>query len=166
VENCTIYDLTTNGIDVSLGAGSTLSVHNTSFTNIGGTAVRQTSTAGTPTSLLTHVTMAAGGLGVDVLTGNLTISESAISAMAQEAVKVENSAKVNAMSCVMTNNNFGLNASSSGSTVNFANCDILNNSFGLNVVSGATGNRFGNSRIFSNGVDVQNAGTLNLQANQ
>jgi hypothetical protein len=168
VESCSIYGVTSQGIDVvhtGTGAGE-LTVDNTTFTNIGNVAVRVAATAGTPTASLTNVRIQRALIGFDVLQGTGTISNSRISNVTNQAVVVENSAVINATGCTLNNNGTGLSAFAAGSTINFANCDVFKNGTGLTVAAGATGNRFGNSRIFANTTDQNIAGTLNLQTNQ
>ena len=171
VENCSIYGFTQNGIELAISAAnlSELSVTNTSFTNITGSAIKQALTgAGTlGNSQITNVRMNHGNIGLEVLNGNATIANSAISHMAGDAIKASGATTINIAGVVMDNNNgAGINASSAGSTVNFANCDIFNNNTGLNIAAGATGNRFGNSRIFGNGVNENVVGTLNNPSNR
>jgi hypothetical protein len=173
VENCTISNITQNGIDVSLGATTVfneLSVTNTTFFNVGGAAISQVATSGgggVPTAQITNCRMNSVGRGLDVTFGNATIANSAISHAAAEGVKSNgNGVTINAAGVVVDNSATGLSAAVSGATINFANCDIVNNSTGLNIVAGGTGNRFGNSRIFSNSNNINNLGTLNNPANQ
>jgi hypothetical protein len=46
VDNCQIYEFTTNGIDVALGAAASVDVKDTRINNIGGAGIRTASTAG------------------------------------------------------------------------------------------------------------------------
>jgi parallel beta helix pectate lyase-like protein len=171
VENCSIYGFTGDGIDAAIAAAhvSELSVTNTSFTNITGTAIKQ-SVTGVGTlghSQITNVKINRGGTGLDVQAGNATIAQSVISHLTGDGIKATNATTINIAGVVLDNiNGAGINAASSGAIVNFANCDIFNNNTGLNIAAGATGNRFGNSRIFGNGVNENVLGALNLQGNR
>jgi hypothetical protein len=168
VENCTIYGFTTHGIDVSLPAStaSQLTVTNTSITNVNSVGIRIAAVSGTPTAQLTNVRINRTGFGLDVLNGNTTIANSAISHVTNQGIVAEGTSVINAASVVLNNNGTGISALASGSTVNFANCDIFNNGTGLNIAAGATGNRFGNSRIFQNTTNENVLGALNLQTNR
>jgi hypothetical protein len=168
VENCTIAGFTQQGIDFAItgsGTGVSLSVQNVSITTVG-TGIRQSAGSGLPTSQINNLRVNSSSFGLDVVSGNATIANSALSHIANEALKAEGTTTLNAVSTVVSNSSVGLSAASNGSTVNFANCDIFNNSTGLNIVAGATGNRFGNSRIFSNSVNENVLGTLNNPANR
>jgi Right handed beta helix region len=160
-----------DGIDAAIAAAhlSELSVTNTSFTNITGSAIKQSVTGvGTlGNAQITNVRINHGGLGLDVQAGNATIAHSFVSHLTGDGLKASNTATLNIAGVVLDNiNGAGINAASSGSKVNFANCDIFNNNTGLNIVAGAIGTRFGNSRIFGNGVDENVLGVLNLQGNR
>jgi parallel beta helix pectate lyase-like protein len=171
VENCTIYGFTGDGIDAAIGSAhvSELSVTNTSFTNITGSAIKQ-SVTGVGTlghSQISNVRINRGGNGVEILNGNSTIAHSFISHLTGDGIKASGVATLNIADVVLDNiNGAGINASSSGSTANFANCDIFNNNTGILIAVGATGNRFGNSRIFGNGNNENVLGVLNLQGNR
>ena len=170
IENCSIYGFATHGIDMSHGGVGTgeLSIHNTSFSNIGSVAVRIARTAGTTQSAsLNNVRINRAAFGVDVLNDiEATISNSVVSHVTNQAVVAEGTSTVNVVSSVLSHSGTGLQALAAGSTVNFANCDIFSNGTGLNIVAGATGNRFGNSRIFANTTNENVAGVLNLQSNR
>jgi parallel beta helix pectate lyase-like protein len=167
VENCTIYNFTQQGIDVShngTGAGQ-LSVTNTSFNNINNVAIRVDSTAGSPSASIEHVRIHRAGFGVDVLkTSQATISNSEIAYVTNQAIVAENTSTVNAAKCVLFKNGTGISAFNSGATIRFGDCDIYNNTVGVNVAAGATGDRFGNTRLFGNGTDT--VGTTSLRTQQ
>lgn len=170
VENCVIFGFGTHGIDMSHSGTGTgqLVVQNSTFSDINSVAIRVARTAGTTQSaMLNNVRIFKAGIGFDVLNDiEATISNSVISHVVGQAIVAENTATINAVNCVLSNNGSGIVAFTSGSTVNFANCDIFNNGTGLSIVAGATGNRFGNSRIFANGTNENVAGTLNLGTNR
>ena len=166
VESCAINGFLTHGIDMvhtGVGAGE-LSVLNSTFTNIGTVAIRVAATAGTPSVAVDHVRIQRASLGLDVLQGTASISNSVISQVTNQAVVAENTAVINVNTCTLYKNGSGIVAFTAGSTVNFANCDIYNNTTGVNIAAGATGNRFGNSRIFQNTTNT--VGTLTLGTNQ
>jgi hypothetical protein len=168
VENCTIYGFTTHGIDVSLPAStvSQLTVANTSITNVNSVGIRIASgAAGVPTAQLTNVRINRTNFGLDVLAGNTTIANSAISHVVNQGIVSEGTAVINAAGVVLDNNGTGIGTLGT-STVNFANCDIFNNTTGINIAAGTTGNRFGNSRIFQNTTNETVVGALNLQTNR
>jgi len=166
VENCSIYAQNDDGIEVALGAATTarLSVTNTSITKITDVAVRISAASGTPTAQLNNVRIQRASIGLDILNGNATIANSAISDVTNQAIVSEGAAIVNAGYCILNNNGTGISAFTSGSTIRFANCNIFNNTVGVNVAVGATGDRFGSSAVFGNGTDT--VGTTTLRTSQ
>lgn len=167
VENCTIYDFSDDGIDVVYNlAGGTgqLSVENTSITNIGDVGVRVALTTGNPlVAQLNNVKIHRASIGFDVLSGNATITNSAIGYVTNQAIVAESNSTINVGYCVLANNGTGISAISSGTTIRFANCNIFNNTTGVNVAVGATGDRFGSSALFGNGNDTIGTTTLRTQ---
>lgn len=154
VENCWIYNVTTHGIDVSLGAvvagGGRLSVRDTMVEKCGQAGIRVTATSGTPVASLDNVRIQECLIGFDVLVGNGTISRSVVSHITNQAVVVEGTATINAENTVMANNGTGVSAFTSGSTVRISNCDIFNNTTGISIAAGATVASFQNNRNAGN----------------
>jgi hypothetical protein len=142
-----------------------LTVNNCRIFNNGNVAIRVELPAGsTFTTQVTNTRINFAAIGMDVLTGSATISNSAISNVTGQAVVAENNGTViNAAYCTLNNNGTGISAFTSGSTIRFANCSIFNNTVGVNVAAGATGDRFGSSALFGNGTDTVGTTTLRTQ---
>ncbi len=154
VENCWIYNVTTHGIDVSLGAvaagGGRLSVRDTFIEKCGQAGIRVSATSGSPSASLDNVRIQECLIGYDQLLGSGTISRSVVAHITNQAVVAENSATINAENTVMANSGTGVSAFTAGSTVRLSNCDILNNTTGISIAAGATVASFQNNRNAGN----------------
>jgi hypothetical protein len=171
IEDSHIVGFSQNGIDVVIGSLQTLPselvVVNTTLTDITGVAIRISAGAGAvaPNASLSRIGINRAQFGVDVQgASNATLSNSVISNVTAQAAVAENTAVLNVVGCVLTNNGTGVSAFTAGTTVRVANSDIFNIGVGVNIAAGATGQRFGNSRIIGNGTDI--LGVLGLQVNQ
>jgi len=160
VESCTVYGFTGNGIDVVHSSTTTpgeLTVVKSSFTNINGAAVRVDNAVGavSPSAALDNVSITRTTIGFNVLKSGVgTISNSAISQVTNQAIIVQNSAVINASSCVLTKNGTGVSVPNAASTVRLSSCQIFNNTTGVNVAVGGTCDTFGTNAILGNGTDV------------
>lgn len=160
VESCTIYGFTNHGIDVVHTSTTTpgeLTVVDTSFTNINVVAVRVDNAIGAvaPSATLDNVSINRALIGLDVLkAGVATIGNSVISHVTNQAIVAENTAVVNASSCVLSKNGTGVAVFNVGATARISSCQIFNNTVGVSVVVGGTGDTFGTNAILGNGTDV------------
>jgi hypothetical protein len=160
VENCSIQGFNNHGIDVVHTSTTTpgeLTVVNTSFTRIGVVAVRVDNAVGAvaPSASLENVRINRATIGFDVRRSNVgTISNSIITNVTNQALVAENSAVLNAVNCVLSNNGIGAAAFNSTSTLRLSGCQIFNNTTGVSIVGGATGDSFGTNSILGNGVNV------------
>jgi hypothetical protein len=119
VDNCDIFDFTTNGVDVALGAQATVEIRNTTFRNIGGNSVNATSTSGFALVQVYNSSFA----------GRLT--QGGVNAATGGSITVQNS------------NFHGLNFGGQVSSGGFLNMDssiISNGTSGVLANSGATAN--------------------------
>jgi len=165
VEGCTVYGFTGHGIDVVHTSTTTpgeLTVVNSSFSNVS-VAVRVDNAAGAvaPSAVLDHVYVNRTGFGFNVLKSGVgTISNSVISHVTNQAIVAQDSAVINASSCVLSKNGTGAAAFNVGSTVRISSCQIFNNTIGVNVAVGGTGDTFGNNAVLGNGTDFVGVVTL------
>src|SRR5712671_5625889 len=119
VDNCQIYEFTTNGIDVALGAsGSSLTVKDTRINNLGGVGIRVTTTVGGASASVDHVNISRVTTGVESATGgNTSVSNSIMFAASNGALASANGAVMTVANSVMSSNNIGANASVAGATI-------------------------------------------------
>src|SRR5438477_4456828 len=119
VDNCQIYEFTTNGIDVALGAtGSSLTVKDTRINNLGGVGIRAATTVGGVSASVDHVNISRVTTGVESATGgNTSVSNSIMFAGSNGALASANGAVMTVVNSVMSSNNVGANASVSGATI-------------------------------------------------
>lgn len=167
VENCTISGVL-NGIDVAHDGAraASVSVSNTTLTDIGGAAVLVGAAAGVaPSAHLSNVRISGVGTGLRVLRGAATIADSFISGVENEGIAAESGeARVNAEGCVVDDAGVGVAVVSAGARVRISNCDIFQNATGVSVAAGGKVESFGNNRIRGNATNV--AGTLTKVAQQ
>jgi hypothetical protein len=147
VDNCAIYGFTTNGVDVALGAtGSSVTVKDTTITNLGGAGIRATTSVGGVSVSADHVNISRTHTGVEVAAGgNASVSNSnGVLASASGAVMaVANS--------VMSSNNVGANASVSGATIALTNSDLFANNTAVSAAIGSSFISGANNKLSGNG---------------
>src|SRR2546423_14077806 len=119
VDNCQIYEFTTNGIDVALGAtGSSLTVKDTRINHLGGVGIRVTTTVGGVSASVDHVNISRVTTGVESAAGgNTSVSNSIMFAASNGALASANGAVMTVANSVMSANNVGANASVAGATI-------------------------------------------------
>jgi hypothetical protein len=152
VDNCQIYEFTTNGIDVALGAsGASVSVKDTRINNLGGVGIRSTTTVGGVSVSVDHVNISRVTTGVESATGgNTSVSNSIMFAASNGALASANGAVMTVANSVMSSNNIGANASVAGATIALTNSDLFANNtavgaaVGSNFISGANNKLSGN----------------------
>jgi hypothetical protein len=153
VDNCQIYEFTTNGIDVALGAtGSSLTVKDTRINNLGGVGIRVTTTVGGVSASVDHVNISRVTTGVESAAGgNTSVSNSIMFAASNGALASANGAVMTVANSVMSSNNIGANASVAGATIALTNSDLFANNtavgaaVGSNFISGANNKLSGNA---------------------
>jgi len=153
VDNCQIYEFTTNGIDVALGAsGSSLTVKDTRINNLGGVGIRVTTTVGGVSASVDHVNISRVTTGVESATGgNTPVRNSIMFAASNGALASANGAVMTVANSVMSSNNIGANASVAGATITLTNSDLFANNtalgpaVGSNFISGANNKLSGNA---------------------
>ena len=137
IENCSISNFTTNGIDVSLGAteSSALTVKKTTISgNCSGSpiGIRLITTGNTLKASIDTVYLQGLATGLDVLTGSTaTISRSVVSNNSNFGIIAESTGVINADSNVITANNTGISAQAAGSIVRLGNNSISANTTGI-----------------------------------
>lgn len=166
VENCTIYDFLSFGIEGANAATGEMSIADCSFTKVG-IGIRVSSAAGNLVSI-DNVRLNRNNFGIDTLGGVTNVFRSVISETNQTAssagLAAEGASILNVSNCLVTNNSIGMEAFTPGSTLRFSNCTVHKNTTGVFVAAGATGDRFGNSAVFGNGTDI--SGVTTLRASQ
>jgi len=155
VENCSISNFTTNGIDVSVAATGTfnLTVKKTTISgNCSGApiGIRMTKLAGASTLCASIDTVYLQGLatGLDVLQGTATITRSVVSNNTNFGIIAEATAIINADTNYFTCNNTAISAQVAGTTVRLSNNTITGNTTG--IVANGTVNTFGDNKNLGN----------------
>ncbi|HEX5732755.1 MAG TPA: right-handed parallel beta-helix repeat-containing protein [Blastocatellia bacterium] len=151
VENVTIQGFTSNGIDVSLGANNgNLTVKDSSITNCGIAGIRMQTSTGTATASIYNVRLQSCQFGLDVFSGNATISDSVVSHNTGIGVVAESTGVINVERTVITNNGTGVSGFSGTALIRLSNSAILNNNIGINVTGGTTVATFQNNVFAGN----------------
>lgn len=157
VENCSISGTTMNGIDVShsgVGAGR-LTVADTSFTDIGGAAIRLAATAGSPSAQIEDVRVNGASVGLDVVNGYAAIADSRLTHVANQAVVAEGAGtRINVEHSALESSGVGVAALGAGALVLLSDSDVTLNATGVHVQTGAKVISFQNNRIQGNTVNV------------
>jgi hypothetical protein len=155
VENCSISNFTTNGIDVSVAATGTfnLTVKKTTISgNCSGApiGIRMTKLAGASTLCASIDTVYLQGLatGLDVLQGTATITRSVVSNNTNFGIIAEATGIINADTNYLTCNNVAISAQVAGTTVRLSNNTITGNTTG--IVANGTVNTFGDNKNLGN----------------
>lgn len=151
VENVNIQGFTSNGIDVRLGANNgNLTVKDSYITNCGVAGVRMETTTGTATASLDNVRLQACQFGLDVFSGQATISNSVASHNTGIGIVAESTGAINVVSTTISNNGTGVSGFSGTALIRLSNSAILNNATGINVAAGTTVATFQNNIFAGN----------------
>ena len=152
VDNCQIYEFTTNGIDVALAAAASVNVKDTRINTIGGDGIRVASTAGGASFSAERVNISRTNNAIEVAGGGLgTVNHAHLFANGNGALVSANGAILNVANSVMANNSNGANASVSGATIGLDNNDLFANNTAVNGVVGSTFNSANNNKFSNNG---------------
>jgi len=152
VENVTIQGFTSNGIDMNLGANNgNLIVKDTYINNCNIAGVKMQTSTGAATASLDRVRLQACQFGIDVLSGNATISNSVVSHNLTIGIVAENAAVINVESTIVSNNLTGVSGFNGTAVIRLSNSGIFNNGTGINVAAGTTVATFQNNRFAGNG---------------
>jgi len=142
VENCTISNFATFGIEGANTAGSgTMAIVNTSLTNVG-VGIRTANNANTTTNIH-NCRIDRSSFGVDGFGGNTTITHSVVSHMSSIGIVAENSATVTIDGTSVEYCTTGVSAfTATTSKVNLRNSIIINNgaggTTGISIAAGAS----------------------------
>jgi hypothetical protein len=136
VQQCDIFNFTTNGIAISLAGSGNATIQDTTIREVGGSGISATTTA--------------GNVAVVVTNNEIDKSTNGISAAANSVVTVRNSNIALCSSNGITTAN--------GVQVNVTDSFFANDGTGVNIVAGATA-RLNNNVFVNNGTGVANSGT-------
>ena len=151
VENVTIQALTSNGIDMNMGANSgNLMVKDTNINNCNIAGIRIQTSTGTPTASLERVRLQACQFGLDTLSGTAVISNSTVSHNSSIGIVAENASVINVEGVTISHNLTGVSAFSGTATIRLSNSGIFNNGTGINVAGGTTVATFQNNQFANN----------------
>jgi hypothetical protein len=139
VDTVNIYGFTTNGVDVALaGSGSSVTVKDTTITNLGGVGIRSTTTVGTVSLTADHVNISRVATGVESAAGSIgTVSNSIIYAAGNGVLASASGAVLTARDSELANHNIGANASASGATVALTGSALFANNTAVSAVGGS-----------------------------
>ena len=137
VDNCTISNFTTRGIDVSLTASADVVVKDTTITGVP-TGFFINTTSGFALASLERVHLHGLTNGVEAQNGRVTVSNSDISNNASNGVLASNAAaQINVETSQLSFNQIAaFNASASGATIRVSNNDIYNNTTSFTISAG------------------------------
>ena len=152
VENVTIQDFTSHGIDVNLGSNDgNLTLKDSYINNCVIVGVRMQVSTGTATASLDRVRLQYCQFGLDTVSGgSATISNSVVSHNTSMGIVAENATVINVESTVVSNNSMGVVGFSGTALVRLSNTDIFNNGTGISIAPGTTVATFQNNRFAGN----------------
>jgi len=167
IENCTIQNFSTNGIDFEPTASGaqlvlndvTINSINNSSSNAAGVFIQSSGAVGT----FNRVRITQNNYGLNIRNGSASINQSALSANSVNNVRADSlgTVKVNIDSTLLNDSpGTSIFAHISTTTVNLANSSIIGNGTGLAVLSSAVINSFGNNRLAGNGTDGSPTNTI------
>ena len=159
VENDYIFGFTTNGIDVSTTAQSSVFVTDSVVENCGGDGFSAITTSGQVWVTIRRSSFVKNGVGLRaknnsrIYVDSCTFSNSANQGVFSDGTTGVGVADI-ANSAIFNNGTAGVQAQTGGAIARVSNCDIHNNQ-GTGALVGAGGeiDTFGNNRIFNNGLD-------------
>ncbi|HBL29151.1 MAG TPA: hypothetical protein DD490_20155 [Acidobacteria bacterium] len=165
VDNCTISNFTTRGIDVSLTASADVVVKDTTITGVP-TGFFINTTSGFALASLERVHLHGLTNGVEAQNGRVTVSNSDISNNASNGVLASNAAaQINVETSQLSFNQIAaFNASASGATIRVSNNDIYNNTTSFTISAGGIVSSANNNRVAGNGASVgPNGAAITIQ---
>jgi len=136
VQQCDIFNFTSNGIDINLAGSGNATIQDTTIREVGGSGISATSSS--------------GNVAVVVTNNEIDKSTNGISAAANSVVTVRNTNIALCSSNGITTAN--------GVQVNVTDSFFANDGTGINIVAGATA-RLNNNVFVNNGTGVTNNGT-------
>jgi hypothetical protein len=153
VDHCRIYDFSTNGIDIALGAPATTVVRDTIIYDVGSAGIRVASTAGGGSLNADRVNIShAGTNGVEAAAGGVAeVSNSVLFANGNGVASTAGGAILSATGNELAANNNGAAATASGATIALDNNFIYANNTGISVVGGAVFQSSNTNRLSQNG---------------
>lgn len=156
VENCTIQNYSSYGIDFEPNANSTLTVDNTTINNIGGTAifVQATSASVTAKANITSAHFFNDANGVQVSLGVATLKNSVLSNTAGYGVRAYGTGSRVTLDDVVVSDGTGTGvyAFGTGNSIYMSRTTVTNNATGVGTFGGSI-TSYGDNRIFGNTSD-------------
>ena len=151
LDNVTITNCATRGIDVQLTTNGKLFVRNTRITR-GGTGIFLNATAGQAQAILENVTLSGLTTGIEAaVNGRATISNSTISGNGNGLIASNSTSRVNVEGTQISfNDTAGVNATTSGAVIRLSNNEIYNNNAGILIAAGGVIETAGNNRVAGN----------------
>ncbi|MEN3331060.1 MAG: hypothetical protein V7641_425 [Blastocatellia bacterium] len=138
VENSLISGFSQRGIDVSLGAASgKLTVINTTFTNCNDGVSIQNGGAATTAALFNVRIINTTNAGLNLLTGNATISDSMVSNSASFGIIAQGGSTITVERTIVTGNGTGVSTNNASATIRLSNVTINNNTTGISASAGS-----------------------------
>lgn len=166
VENVTISNVTTLGIDAATNIASQLVVRNTSITGAGSGGIGMTpGAAGTLDAVIDGSTFSRNGFGVQAKARSKVVVRSSVAANnTSSGFNLIGAATMTLDNCTATGSpGIGVSSSGAGAIVSLSHSSILNNVTGLSPSFGGVIQTFGDNRVVNNGFSTPPTPTVPLQ---
>jgi hypothetical protein len=156
IENCQIFEFTTQGIDIALTvAGSSVSVRDTVISNVGGDGIKATTTVGHVQVGVERTKVELANIGIEAADhADITVKDSFIEHGASAGIQADSpsgDAQVSVDTSEISFNNNGLTSGPGLAAIAVANSKIAYNAGTAMNQAGGTISSFGTNRIHSNG---------------
>jgi hypothetical protein len=157
VENCSISGFTAKGIDVNLAASGRLDVINTTLDKMAD-GITMTNTAGTMSGTLNNVRIhATTNAGVNLLSGNASITNSVIANNTSFGVIAQGGATINIANSLIAYNATGVSTNNAAGTIRLSNNVLTNNTNAIVITAGTIASFQNNSISAGQGAGVPNS---------
>lgn len=166
VENVTISNFATLGIDASTNIASQLVVRNTSINNAVGGGIGMTpGAAGTLEAVIDGSTFSRNGFGVQAKARSKVVVRNSVAANnASSGFNLIGAATMTLDNCTASGSpGIGVSSSGAGAVVSLSRSSILNNVTGLSPSFGGVIQTFGDNRVVNNGFSTPPTPTVALQ---
>lgn len=166
VENVTISNFATLGIDASTNIASQLVVRNTSINNAVSGGIGMTpGAAGTLEAVIDGSTFSRNGFGVQAKARSKVVVRNSVAANnASSGFNLIGAATMTLDNCTASGSpGIGVSSSGAGAIVSLSHSSILNNVTGLSPSFGGVIQSFGDNRVVNNGFSTPPTPTVALQ---
>lgn len=150
VENCTIQNFPTAGINANLSAAGAINVKSTTITSGASTAIGiDIKTTGSAVSAsLNNVQIQTPSIGINSGTNAATTVSNSVVSQSGVGIMANNNGILNTENCVISNNSTGVKSADASSIMRLSNTSVLSNTTGIDGAGKVFS--FGNNQLGGN----------------